>query len=176
MAGRDKASAAIAGAAGGSLITYFLTKAREARAAPPEGVDPEMWNMLLALLEGLSAQTQKMDELIITLGGAPAVPGADPFANKRTFTVGQVICTVANQGFPLPAIPIPKNKQLVIKALPGNAQWIYVASVQSDSQNVNISYPLLPQEGIGLFIENASVVWVMATALNDGIAYIIEQE
>lgn len=175
MPEKSKATAALAGAAGGSLLTYFLTKAREARAAPPEGVDPEMWNMLLALLEGLSAQTQKIDELIITLGGAPAV-GEDPFVNKRTFTVGQVICTVANQGFQLPSIPIPKNKQLVIKALPGNAQWIYVASVQSDSQNVNISYPLLPQEGIGLFVENARVVWVMATALNDGIAYIIEQE
>jgi len=181
MAETSKAAAAVAGAAGGSLITYFLTKTAEARAAPPTGIDPEIWNMFLAMLEASIAQTQKIDELILTLGGTPAAAGEDPFANTRTFTEGQVICTVLNQGFQLPAIPIPKNKQLVVKGLPGNVGWVFVASKQSDSQNVNVAWPLLPQEGLGFFVKDASEVWVMAPppplgALNDGIAYLVEQE
>jgi|GEM_PF-3062879 len=182
MAERSKAAAVAIGAAGGSVVTYLLTKAGEARAAePPEGMDQATWDMIVAMLEGQAQLIASVDNLTATLGGVPAGAGEDPFASTRTFTTGQVICTNLNQGFQLPSIPIPKNKQIVVKALPGNVGWVFVASMQSDSQNVNVAYPLLPQEGIGLFVKNANVIWVMAPppplgALNDGIAYLVEQE
>jgi len=171
----------VAGAAGGSILTYMLTRIAEVKAAePPEGMDPATWNMIVSMLEGQAQLIASVDNLIVALGGVPAA-GEDPFANARTFTTGQVICTVLNQGFQLPQIPVPKNKQIVIKALPGNVGWVYVGSLPAESQNINVAYPLLPQEGIGLFVQNASVVWVMAPppplgALNDGIAYLVEQE
>lgn len=182
MAERDKAAAVVAGAAGGSLITYFLTRAAEARAAPPPGMDQETWDLLVSMLEASAAQQQQIEQLVnainnltVTLGGAPPAVAEDPFANQPKFIVGQVICVIAGQGFQLPPMPIPKNKQLVVKALPGNVGWIWVAQVQADSQNMNVAYPLVPNEGIGLFVQNADRVWVMAPTVNDGIAFVVEQ-
>ena len=177
MAERE-AAAAVVGAAGGAALTYALTRNREARAAVPEGVDPELWNMLLNLIEAVSLQTASIDNLVQTLGGAP-VAGEDPFENAPRFVSGQVICTIINQAFQLPSFPIPKNKQLVVKALPGNVGWVVVGATQSDSQNIFVAYPLVPNEGIGLFVKNSSAVWVMAPlppmgALNDGVAFLVE--
>jgi len=186
-----RGAAVAAGAAGGSLITYLLTKVGEAKASPPpEGMDPQTWDMLVSMLEGMAVQQEQVQQVVsavnnltVTLGGQPSagLDETDAFSNMPNFTQGQVICTALNQGFQLPSIPIPKNKQLVVKALPGNVGWVYVASKQADSQNIAISYPLLLNEGIGLFIKNAQTVWVSTPppplgALNNGVAYLVEQE
>lgn len=181
MAEKDRAAAAVAGAGVGSLITYWITHPKEARAAVPEGMDEATWNMLLALIDGIALQSQKLNELtasidnlVATIGG-PTV-GEDPFASMPRFTVGHVLCPVANRGYRLPSMPIPKNKQLVVKALPGNITWLWVASTPADSTNMNVGYPLVANEGVGLFVKNANSVWIMATTINDGIAFIVEQE
>jgi len=173
-----EAAAALAGAAGGSILTLLAT-AQKARAAPiPEGVDPAVWDMMISQIEALAQLTASVETLVQTLGGTTV--GPDPFANTPRFVTGQVICTALNTGFQLPPFPIPKNKQLVVKALPGNVGWIIVGATQADSQNLTVAYPLVPNEGIGLFIENSKQIWVMAPAppigaLNDGVAFIVEQ-
>lgn len=174
MAEKDRAVAAVAGAAGGSLLTYFLTRSKEARAAAPEGVDQEVWDMLLALVEAIAAQTDSIDALVSTLGGVPAAV-EDPFENTPKFITGQLICPIAFRGYPLPPFPIPKNKQLVVKALPLNTGYIYVAYTRADSQNMLVAWPLDANEGVGLFVKNASAVWVMADTINEGVAFTVEQ-
>ncbi len=177
----SKTGALLAGAAGGSLLTYFLTRGEEARAAPA-GVDQQLWDMLLAMLEAQDAQVASINNLIQVLGGTPAgAELSDPFENTDKFVPGHVVCTVLNQGFQLPSNPIPKNKQLVVKADPGNIGWIYLGLTQGMSQNMTIAYPLIPNEGIGLFIKNSDQVWVMAPAppvgaLNDEVVFIVETE
>lgn len=174
-----EAAAALVGAGAGTLLTLLAT-AKKARAAPaPEGIDPAVWDMMISQIEALAQLTGSVDALVATLGGTPA--GAeDPFASLPRFISGQVICTIINRGFQLPPAPIPKNKQLVVKALPGNVGWILVGATQADSQNLTVAYPLVPNEGIGLFVQNSDRVWVMAPpppmgALNDGVAFIVEQ-
>jgi len=165
---------------GSALVTYLITHPRVAKAAenPPAGVDPELWVLLVTQNQQINDLIGSIDNLITQLGAQPSgnQAGQDPFANKPKWTVGQVICNVINRGFQLPPIPIPKNKQLVVKALPGNGNWVWLASLQADSQNIGLAYPLLPQEAVGLFIQNANQVWVMALALNDGVAFMVEQE
>jgi len=181
MSERGRTGALLAGVAGGSLLTYFLTRGEEARAAPP-GVDQELWDMLLAMLEAQDALVASINNLIVTLGGTPAVPGEvyeDPFENTDRFVTGHVVCTVLNQGFQLPSFPIPKNKQLVVKADPGNVGWIYLGMTQGSSQNMTVAYVLIPNEGVGLFINNSDRVWVMAPAppvgfLGDQVVFIVE--
>ena len=180
---RGRTGALLAGAAGGSLLTYFLTRGEEASAAPA-GVDQQLWDMLLAMLEAQDAQIASINNLIVTLGGTPAgagIPYEDPFENTDRFVTGHVVCTVLNQGFQLPSFPIPKNKQLVVKADPGNVGWIYLGLTQGNSQNLTIAYVLIPNEGVGLFIKNSDRVWVMAPAppigaLNDQVVFIVETE
>lgn len=169
-----EAAAALVGAAGGSVLTLLAT-AKKARAAPPpEGIDPAVWDMLVSQIEALAQLTASVDTLVQTLGGTPV--GPDPFANTPRFVTGQVLCTTALRGFQLPSFPIPKNKQLVIKALPGNVGWIYVGSTQADSQSLVVAYILVPNEAVGLFIQDSKEVWVMAPILNDGITFIVESE
>lgn len=170
------AAAAAAGAVGGSLLALLLSK--EVRAAPP-GVDQQVWDMWLAMLEAQAELINSINTLIQTLGGAGV--GPDPFANMPRFVTGQVLCTVVNQGFQLPSFPIPKNKQLVVKALQSNVGWIYVGATQADSQNLVVAYLLVPGEAIGLFVQDSDCIWVMAPAppigaLNDGVNFLVEQE
>jgi len=178
----SKTSALLAGAAGGSLLTYFLTRGEEVRAAPA-GVDQQLWDMLLAMLEAQDAQIASINNLIQVLGGIPAgeTPYGDPFENTDRFVTGHVVCTALNTGFQLPSFPVPKNKQLVVKADPGNVGWIYLGLTQGNSQNLTIAYVLIPNEGVGLFIKNSDRVWVMAPAppigaLNDEVVFIVETE
>ena len=164
--------AALVGVAAGSLATLLLTRAQEARAAgPPSGIDPAVWEMTVATMETAAVQAAQIDQLTISLnnlvvamGGAPAVEAGGPFENTDRFVTGHVVCTALNTGFQLPAFPIPKNKQLVVKADPGNVGWIYLGLTQGNSQNLTIAYVLIPNEAVGLFINNSDRVWVTAPA------------
>ena len=180
---------ALIGVAAGSLVTLLLTRAQEARAAgPPNGIDPAIWEMSVATMETAAVQAEQMSQLNVTLnnlvvamGGAPAVEAGDPFENTDRFVTGHVVCTALNQGFQLPSFPVPKNKQLVVKADPGNVGWIYIGLTQGISQNLTIAYPLIPNEAVGLFINNSDRVWVTAPAppvgaLNDEVVFIVETE
>lgn len=173
MGEEGKTVAAVAvGAAGGSLLGAFL--AGKGAKAAPNGIDPNIWAALVAQTEALASLLDRMDNLISILGGGGGGDD-DPFANAPKFTTGQVPCPIVGTGVQLPSIVIPKNKQLVVKALPGNVTWMYVGVTQADSQNLLTAYILVPNEGVGLLVQNADTVWVMAQTINDGIAYIVEQ-
>ncbi len=186
-----RSAAVVTGAAIG-VIGTLLANVQAARAAPPpEGVDPAVWDMMLNNVETTVVQqqqieqlTQSVNQLVITLGGGIDL-GEDPFANMplagdgsegKGFTTGQLPCTTINRGFQLPKMPIPKNKQLIVKAHPNNVGWIYLAVQQGRSQTPTVAYILLPNEGVGLFIRNVDQVWVMAPTLNDAVVFIVEQE
>jgi len=185
----SKTGAAIAGAVGGSLVTLLLTRAQEVRAAgPPSGIDPAIWEMSVATMETAAVQAEQINQLTVTLnnlvvamGGVPAEGVEDPFKNTNRFVMGHVVCTALNTGFRLPSFPVPKNKQLVVKADPGNVGWIYLGLTRGTSQNMTIAYPLIPNEAVGLFINNSDQVWVTAPAppvgaLNDQVVFIVETE
>jgi len=184
----SKTGVALAGVVGGSLATLLLVKAQEARAAgPPSGIDPAVWEMTVATMETAAVQAAQIDQLTISLnslvaamGGAPVGEEGDPFENTDRYVTGHVVCTALNTGFQLPSFPVPKNKQLVVKADPGNVGWIYLGLTQGNSQNLAIAYPLIPNEAIGLFINNSDQVWVTAPvvggALNDEVVFIVETE
>jgi len=168
MPGRDL----VLGAAGGALAAALL---RDIRAkAAPTGVDSEVWELFLAQQAQLGQLIDTLNNLTIQLGGSSA--GDDAFANYDNFATGQVICPVLGRAEQLPAIPIPKNKQLIVKALPGNAGWVFVGIRAVEAQNQLVAYPMLPQEAIGLAINDASKVWVTSQNINEGIAFVVEQQ
>lgn len=192
MAQKDgnTAVAGIAGIAGGAAITMAIMNAKKAKAAAPED-QQDVYDMYISLLESmnqLSASVQMLASQIgVDTGAAPAPGGSgggtakieDAFKNYPRFATGQVLCPAINTGYQLPGFPIPRNKQLVVKALPTNAGTIYIAYSQGQSQNFNVAYPMVANEGVGLFLENSNQLWVAIPpaplgALNDGIAFIVE--
>lgn len=164
-------NAALAGVGVGAIGTWLLTN--RAKAAPA-GVDPELWEAFQTLIGAIALQTQEISALIALLSSGDGA--FDPaFANLDKFTTGQVLCPIIGSAVALPSIIIPRGKQLVLKALPNNADWIYVGQIAVDSQNLVIAWILVPNEGFGLYIKNASHVYVTAQAVNDGINYAVEQ-
>jgi len=156
MASPDS-KALIAGGAAGAILAFLVGKVGTAEAA-----DLDL-DELVAALDALTEALQ-IEQIY-----------DNAFDNYGAFATGQVICTVANRGFELPSMPIPRNKVLVVKALPTNGGWIWVGAQQAQSQDITVSYPLLANEGIGLAVTNANLVWVMGPVLNDGVAFIVEQ-
>jgi len=173
-----------AGAVAGGAVATLISQTRRAQAAPaPAGVDQAVWDLILRNMEA-NAQLQgeieqlinSISSLMVIMGGSPlTIDGEDPFANYASFTTGQLICPAVGVGYQLPPIPIPKNKQLVVKALPSNVGWLFLAVQQAQAQSAVVAYPMLPNEAIGLSIKNANSVWVAAQIINDGAALIVEQ-
>ncbi|MFY9259577.1 MAG: hypothetical protein WAO71_03610 [Gallionella sp.] len=180
MGDNKTAQAVLAGAAGigiGSLLNSRRAKASESSGSPMvvEGETVNLNPLISAINDLIITLRSEARVPVSSSTGSTVIQSEDSFRNYDGFTTGQLVCTMAGRGFKLPPIPIPKNKQLVIKGLPGNAGWVYIGVQQAQAQSTTVSYPLLANEGIGLSITNAKLVWVSAQIVNDGVAFIVEQ-
>jgi len=163
------------GAGLGSIITYLLTHPSEAQAAgAPKGVDPETWAAITTIIQTIQEQNARLE---VALSQVVNVMGGNGYAllNPKTFTTGSVICAIAMQGYQIPAKLIPYDKEFVVKALSTNAGLVYLANNQVDAGIIAASYPMLPNEALGLKIANGNEVWVAAQFAGEGISFIVEQ-
>ncbi len=170
-----KAQAAIAGAGLGSIITYLLTHPSEAQAAgAPEGVDPETWAAITTIIQTIQEQNTRLE---VALSQVVNVMGGNGYAllNPETFTTGSVICAIAMQGYQVPSKLIPYDKEFVVKALSTNAGLVYLANNEGDAAILTASYPMLPNEALGLKIANGNEVWVAAQFIGEGVSFVVEQ-
>jgi len=171
-----KGIALAAGAGLGSLFTYILTHPAEARAStPPTGMDQETWDLLIGVIQAIQEQNARLDT---TLSQVVSLMGGTGYAlsNPSTFVTGSVLCAVAMQGYPIPPKVIPYDKEFIVKALSTNAGLVYVANNQVDAAILTASYPMLPNEAVGLKIANADEVWVAAQFAGEGVSFIVEQK
>jgi len=171
-----KGLALATGAGLGSLITYLLTHPSEAKAAPaPKGVDPATWEALTTIIQAIQEQNIRLETAlsqVVTLMGGEG----HALKNPASFASGSVICAIAGQGYQLPPKLIPWDKAFVVKALSTNAGIIYVANNQVDAAIVTASYPMLPNEAVGLTIEKSDEIWVGAQLAGEGVSFIVEQK
>ncbi len=171
-----KVGAVLAGTGIGGLLVYLLTHPSEAQAAsPPEGVDPDVWNAIVGIIQSIQEQNARLEtalsQFVTLMGGSGTA-----LTNPESFVTGPLICAVAAQGYNIPPKVIPWDKELVVKALSTNAGLIYLANNQVDAALVATAYPMLPNEAIGLSIENADEVWISAQFAGEGVSFIVEQK
>jgi len=167
--------AAIAGAGVGSILTYILTHPGEAQAStPPEGMDPETWQLIIGIVQTIQEQNASLDsalqQVISVLGGNGSL------SNPKTFATPNIICPVAGQGEQIPGKLVPYDMEFVVKALSTNAGLVYLANNKVDSQIVTASYPMLPNEAVGLKIAKSDEIWVAAQFAGEGVSCIVEQK
>lgn len=175
MAETSKAGVALATATAASILTYLITKATTARAAPPEGVtiftpDEDTWNLLLGLLAGVVSIDKKLDAAIAALGGEVTLE------NPEHIGGGVVICPVIGQAVPLPPREIPWDKEVIIKAFSTNGGTIRVGNSKPDAENPGVGYPLIGNEAIGYKVKELSQLWICATVANEGANWTVEQK
>lgn len=170
-----KGVAVLAGAGIGSLLTYMLTNPSAAKAAPaPEGVDPDVWNAIISIIESIQEQNARLET---ALSQVASLVGGSGYAlvNPASFTTPNVICPMAAQGYQVPRKLVPWDKEFIVKALSTNAGLIYVANNEVDAAIVTNAYPMLPNEAVGLKIAASDEVWVSAQFAGEGVSCIVEQ-
>ena len=164
------------GAGMGGLLTYLLTHPSEVQASsPPDGVDSETWAAIITIIQTIQEQNAKLE---VALSQVIALMGGSGYAltNPSTFVTGGIVCAAAApQSYQVPQKLIPWDKEFVVKALSTNAGLIYIANNPVDAGILAASYPMLPNEAVGLAIAKSSEVWVAAQFAGEGIAYIVEQ-
>jgi hypothetical protein len=187
MDSEGKKFAALAGGLGvAGLITYMIAHPAEARAAQvPEGVSPQEWEAIQAIIAGMQEQNTRLENAMTSLvsaltsmgtsGGGIAVSGVPE--NTATFNSGVVTCAVAspNKAYRMPGKYIPKGMEFVIKALDSNVGLIYVANNEADAKTAPATYRLLANEAIGLKIKNSNAEWISAQIAGEGVTWIVEQ-
>ena len=163
------------GAGLGSLLTYLLTHPSEAASASaPEGVDPATWEAITNIILAIQEQNTRLDTAlsqIVTLMGGQGTA----LTNPKTFVTGSVLCPIAATGYPIPLKLIPWDKEFIVKALSTNAGLVYIANNEVDAAIVTASYPLLPNEAVGLSIAKSDELSVAAQFAGEGISFIVEQ-
>lgn len=93
----------------------------------------------------------------------------------RSFVTGNLQCVVANRGYQLPSYEIPLFTAVVVQAWWTNVGIIYVAYRQSDAQNAAVGFPLAANAGVSYRIQNTNGIWIMATTVNEGASFTVEQ-
>jgi hypothetical protein len=175
-----KVGAGLLGAGAGAILTYFLTHGRTAAAAPSEGSvvspDEETWNLLVGILQGIVDLNTKSEEIIeainnltISLGGSVAL------TNPGGGVAAQIFNQTAGVAIQLPDYPVPFDKEVVIKALNGNAQPARVGFTKIEAQDLTLAWPLLRNESKGWKVDNANRLWVCFIGPTDGVAWSVEK-
>ncbi|KKN52942.1 hypothetical protein LCGC14_0607430 [marine sediment metagenome] len=176
MSNGGKGTAVLAGAGIGAILTYLLAHPSVAQAATaPEGVDAETWDALTAIILAIQEQNARLE---LTLSQVVTIMGGEGSAllNPSTFTTPNVICPVAGQAYPIPSKIIPYDKEFVVKALSTNAGLIYLANNEVDAAILTASYPLLPNEAVGLGTATSNDYWISAQFAGEGASCIVEQK
>jgi hypothetical protein len=127
-------------------------------------------NNLLASLPNIQALTDAINALVDLLSGGAALENPPKIASE------ELLCPVAGQAEKMPDYEVPRDKELVIKALSTNWGTVRVGNTKMEAENPRLGYPLLANEAVGLKIKNAGQLWICANMANEGIHWIVEQE
>lgn len=178
MAGENKArvAAGLSTAAAIAAALAMINAGRARAATGNNGQELVLPAELVQLLAAIAASTDTIDsnvsrvitelsELAIEVQGWPA--------NANSGTAVRVAIPVA--GTQLPYIAVPSGMGLVVRAWPLNPGWLQVGFSLGECQNVNQSYPLLPNEVVGYFLENANKLYLAATAAACFVCLTVEQ-
>jgi len=175
-----KVGAGLFGAGAGAILTYFLTHGRTAQAAPAEGnvftPDEETWNLLVGILQGIVDLNEKADTLTEAINNLSAAFGVGTLANPKGGVAAHIMNQTVGTAIQLPDYPVPWDKEVVIKALNGNAQPCRVGFGKMEAQDIAMAWPLLRNEAKGWKVDNANRLWVCFIGPTDGVAWSVERE
>jgi hypothetical protein len=173
MAGQDNSAKVAAGASTIAAIAAALAYLNSKKVAAGELVFPDEVVQLIVALAASSEEIRTTVLAILQALGTGGGGGQGWPANTDAITSLRV--AVAVTGTQLPFIAIPSGMSLVIKAWTLNPGWIQVGATQAECQNVNQSFPLLPNEVVTYQIENAEKIYIAGTVAGCFACLTVEQ-
>ena len=98
-------------------------------------------------------------------------------ANTGAFHVNRMTMAIANVAYQGPDMEVEDGFALVIKSDPTNAVAgiIFIGTNASASISANLSWPLILNESIALYITNANELYVSANTAGDSVIFIVEK-
>lgn len=95
--------------------------------------------------------------------------------NADGIQTANVPIVAANKAYQLPRMVIPDGMKLLIKSLPGNGGYIYVAGNEPESTDPTKAWPLQPGEFIAFAVKTADSVYVSGTVAGDNVVLCAER-
>ena len=96
--------------------------------------------------------------------------------NPDTIEVHQLILSAASTAQQFPALLMPWDHSVVIKALSANGGTIYIAGSKQDAEDTSRSYPLAAGETIEYKINDLSALWAAASVATEGLIWTTEAQ
>lgn len=91
--------------------------------------------------------------------------------NRPTWDHGQKTVSAAGTAEQLPDLVIPDGFELVVRALPDNANDIYLGKSKSKAESATDRLTFSKGNGLTLKVKNANEVWVDAAVAGQGVDY-----
>ncbi len=160
------------GAAILAAIALVRKGASPAQASQELNLDEPTTELLVAIAQGVISIETAIASLGDT-GGGIGGPGWPPNAEHVMAT--RIAITALNKGHQLPSIAIPDDFQILLRGWWANGGIIYVGGSESESVNINTTWPLLPNDIVGYRIQNANTIWISGTTVTDSLVLTVEQ-
>jgi hypothetical protein len=184
--GKQNATLALAGvAAVGAAVAALRMKT--AQGAPGTlKLDQATLDLLAAIgiaVSDIDLSMAKLDEILAALTQGGSTPGQGWPANSPGFRANTIPLGAINTAYNLPAFPVPSGFTVMVKGYPTNVGLIFVAEDSNSALNVPIPlvgnggsvWPLLPNEGVGLQVQNVNDIWVSTATAGDMVSWIVER-
>lgn len=173
-AARAAKTAAIASATAAVAAIASLLRSPSGAAAqtPPGQFPPEVLQALAAIAQTDLAILEQLQAL--SAGGALAIQGYPK--NADTFDVEHVPCLVAGKAYPVPTMNVRDGFRIWFDAPTSNKKTVYVGPTQGESTNPQLSRPLVPGQGFGLYLKTSVGLYVSADSAGDEVVVTVEQD
>ena len=183
MADNNNGKVILAGGTGvvlGSIMT-LIANAQAVKASGGSGgnttfgLDQATEDLLTAIAQA-SAQTLSDLEAIVAALTNNSITVQGYAKNAPSITAGNL--PVGATAINLPNILVPDDFCIVVRSHPLNTSgsFLYVAESKGNAQNPGTSWPLSPNEWVAYKVQNASVIWVSATANAQTVCWTVEQK
>ena len=95
-------------------------------------------------------------------------------SNRPSWTHGQKTVSAHGTAEQLPSLIIPDGFELVVRALPGNTNNIYLGKTKALAESATDRLQFSAGNGVTLKVKNTDQVWVDADDDNEGVDYWVE--
>jgi hypothetical protein len=139
-------------------------------------LDKATQDLLIAIAAASGESLDAVKAILAQMQGSGAITIKGYPSNFSSGIIGRITFSQANRAYRLPAINIPDDVHLVIKAWPANGGLIYVGfSDVAVTTQLEQAYPLLPNEFVGYRVKVGSALYVSGNTVGDSVLYTAEQ-
>jgi hypothetical protein len=177
---KDNAGKVGAALASVALVASAIALAKEKVAlAEPGGVvtlDQATMELLIAMAQAGADTADLVSQILSSIEGQAinlTVQGYPPNANSIEATRVQI--AALNTAYQLPWVVVPEGMALQVKGWPTNGGTLYMGYSRAACINLNQVWPLLANEAIGYYIQNANQLFVSGNAVGDFAVLTVEQ-